>query len=196
MPELRKLIFCIWIRRLWSVWPVNGFVVSFSSLKHDSDQKTTWLASEWVKLFGSIHFLAFIKSIFLLSKKASFLSRNIETVLYYELSLLKIRIEKKLNFCPKSWVNPFEKLNFSVLILWTILTKNKHKNVFNIGLKSLVNPFKRNAFLVLKRLIFAKGLLHGFGQKLAIFPTFYFREYRPGKYVLQYSRWKKLLSNL
>ena len=32
MPELCKLIFCIWIRRPRSVWPVNGFVASFSSL--------------------------------------------------------------------------------------------------------------------------------------------------------------------
>ena len=32
MSELRKLILCIWIRRPRSVWPVNGFVVSFSSL--------------------------------------------------------------------------------------------------------------------------------------------------------------------
>ena len=32
MPELRKLIFCIWIRRPWNVRPVNRFVVSFSSL--------------------------------------------------------------------------------------------------------------------------------------------------------------------
>ena len=32
IPELRKLIFCIWIRRPRSVRPVNGFVVSFSSL--------------------------------------------------------------------------------------------------------------------------------------------------------------------
>ena len=32
MPELRKLIFCMWIRRLPSVRPVNRFVVSFSSL--------------------------------------------------------------------------------------------------------------------------------------------------------------------
>ena len=32
MPELRKLIFCIWIRNLRSVRPVNQFVVSFSSL--------------------------------------------------------------------------------------------------------------------------------------------------------------------
>ena len=28
-------------QKLQSVWPVNGFVVTFSSLKHDSDQKTT-----------------------------------------------------------------------------------------------------------------------------------------------------------
>ena len=48
MPELRKLIFCIWIRRLRSVRPVNRFVVSFSSLEHDSDQKTTRLASKCV----------------------------------------------------------------------------------------------------------------------------------------------------
>ena len=32
MPELRKLLFCIWIGRPWSVRPVNGFVVRFSSL--------------------------------------------------------------------------------------------------------------------------------------------------------------------
>ena len=31
MPELRKLIFCSWIRRPQSVRPVTGFVVSFSS---------------------------------------------------------------------------------------------------------------------------------------------------------------------
>ena len=48
MPELRKLIFCIWIRRPPSERPVNRFVVSFSSLEHDSDQKTTRLASKRV----------------------------------------------------------------------------------------------------------------------------------------------------
>ena len=28
---------------------------------------------------------------------------------------------------------------------------------------------------------FPKGLVHGFGLKLAIFPSFYFSQYRPGK---------------
>ena len=29
--------------------------------------------------------------------------------------------------------------------------------------------------------IFPNRLTHGFGPKMAIFPTFFFREYRPGK---------------
>ena len=45
MPQLCKLIFCIWIRRLHSKQPVNGFVIHFSALKPDSDQKTAQLAS-------------------------------------------------------------------------------------------------------------------------------------------------------
>ena len=34
-----------------------------------------------------------------------------------------------------------------------------------------------------KNWIFPKGLVHGFGQKLAIFLDFYFKEYRPEKCV-------------
>ena len=32
--------------------------------------------------------------------------------------------------------------------------------------------------------IFPKGLTDGFGPKMAIFPTFFFRQYRPGKCLL------------
>ena len=32
--------------------------------------------------------------------------------------------------------------------------------------------------------IFPKGLTHGFGPKMAIFQTFFFRQYRPGKSLL------------
>ena len=38
--------------------------------------------------------------------------------------------------------------------------------------------------------VFPKGLVHGFGLKLAIFPSFYVRQYRPGKCFLRYSRRK------
>ena len=49
----------------------------------------------------------------------------------------------------------------------------------------------RNAFLdyIKKKLkssknwIFPKGLVHGFGQRLVIFPDFYFRENKPEKCV-------------
>ena len=41
-------IFCIWIRRPRSLRPVNGFKVSFSILKHKSEQKIVWLHSKRV----------------------------------------------------------------------------------------------------------------------------------------------------
>ena len=44
--------------------------------------------------------------------------------------------------------------------------------------------------------IFPKGLTHGFGQEIAIFPTFFFRQFSPGKCLLRYSRTKKRLSRL
>ena len=44
--------------------------------------------------------------------------------------------------------------------------------------------------------IFPRGLTHGFSPKMAIFPTFLFREYRPGKCLLRYSRTKKFLLSL
>ena len=44
--------------------------------------------------------------------------------------------------------------------------------------------------------IFLKGLVHGFGQKLVIFPDFHFRENSPEKCVLPFSGRKKSLSRL
>ena len=44
--------------------------------------------------------------------------------------------------------------------------------------------------------IFQKRLTNGFGPKMAIFPTFTFRHYTPGKCLLRYSGTKKHLSRL
>ena len=44
--------------------------------------------------------------------------------------------------------------------------------------------------------IFPKGFTHGFWSKMVIFPIFFFRQYRPGKGLLGYSRTKKRLSKL
>ena len=62
----------------------------------------------------------------------------------------------------------------------------------------------KNAFLDYKNkksnsqkiVICPKGLNHGFGPKMAIFPTLFFRQKRPGKCLLRFSRTSKRLSRL
>ena len=89
-------------------------------------------------------------------------------------------------------------------------SKNGHfSNFFFLGNIGQENVFydileRKNAFLSYKKKnfkkskidIFARGLTHGFGPKMAIFPTFFFRQYRSGKCVLWYSRTKKRLCKL
>ena len=60
--------------------------------------------------------------------------------------------------------------------------------------KTLFYAFKTKSSKSRKIDIFPKGLTHGFGPKMAIFPTFFFRQYRPGKCLLRYSRTKRRLS--
>ena len=68
-----------------------------------------------------------------------------------------------------------------------------------IDLKNILGyPSTNNAFLGYKKRslnsrktdIFPEGLTHGIGPKRAIFPTFFFERYRPGKCILRYSRKK------
>ena len=57
--------------------------------------------------------------------------------------------------------------------------------------------YKNKKFKKSKNWYFLKGLTYGFSPKMAIFPTlFFFRQYRPGKCLLRYSRTKKCLSRL
>ena len=57
--------------------------------------------------------------------------------------------------------------------------------------------FKNNKLKNVEKLTFLqKGLTNGFGPKMAIFATFFFRQYRPGKCLLSYSRTRKRLSRL
>ena len=63
---------------------------------------------------------------------------------------------------------------------------------------------RKNAFLGYKSKklksrkidIFPKGLTHGFGPKMAIFPTFWCRQYRRRKHPLRSCRTKNRLSRL
>ena len=86
-----------------------------------------------------------------------------------------------------------------------VLVQNRpFSNFFFLGNFSQENVFndileRVNAFLGFKKKssksrkidIFPKGLTHTFGPKMAIFPTFFFPQYRTGKCFLQYSRTKK-----
>ena len=58
--------------------------------------------------------------------------------------------------------------------------------------KNAFLAYKNNKFKKVEKLTF----LHGFGPKMAIFASFFFRQYRPGKRLLWYSRKKKRLSRL
>ena len=49
------------------------------------------------------------------------------------------------------------------------------KNVFPV--------YEKKKFKTSKIEIFTKGLVHGFGPKGVVFPSFLFRQYRPGKSV-------------
>ena len=53
---------------------------------------------------------------------------------------------------------------------------------------------KNNKFKKSKNWHFSKRVNPWFSSKVAVFPTFFFRQYRPGKYLLRYSRAKKRLS--
>ena len=70
-------------------------------------------------------------------------------------------------------------------LLWYSKTKKRPSRLKNT--RSSIKP---------KIDIFPEGLTHGFGPKMAIFPTSFFREYSPWKRLLWNSRTKKLLSRL
>ena len=57
--------------------------------------------------------------------------------------------------------------------------------------KTPLKPIKTNSSKSRKTDIFHEGLTHSLGPKLAIFPTFFFIQYRPGKCLLPDSRTKK-----
>ena len=85
-----------------------------------------------------------------------------------------------------------------------LVNKCQFLHSFIVGQISQENVFhdileRKNAFLgyETRRLknrkmgVFPKGLVHGFRLKVSIFPSFCFRQKRPGKCVSRYSRKKK-----
>ena len=57
--------------------------------------------------------------------------------------------------------------------------------------RSLTGPLKTEGSKSKKKEIFPKELIHDYGQNIGYFLSFFSRQYRPGKFVLLYSRTKK-----
>ena len=60
MPELCKLIFCIWIRRPRRVWPVNGFVVKLQNAFFGKISRAEWVKSSGVKISVRVWYHDFV----------------------------------------------------------------------------------------------------------------------------------------
>ena len=100
----------------------------------------------------------------------------------------------KIDIFPKGLTHGFgpKMAIFPNFFFWAIQAKKMFFTIF----QNEKTPFQATKTRTLKIDIFAKGLTHGFGPKMAIFPTFSFRQFRPIKCLLRYSRTKKRLSRV
>ena len=104
---------------------------------------------------------------------------------------------RKIDIFPKR-LNPWfwsKNGHFSKFFFQTIQATKMSFTIFQ-NEKTPFQAIKTRSSKSRKVHIFPKGLTHGFGPKMAIFPSFFFRQYRPGKCLLRYSRTKKRLSRL
>ena len=71
---------------------------------------------------------------------------------------------------------------FRLFVLGNIGQENVFYDI--LERKNLFSAMKKRSLKSRNIEIFSNGLVHGVGQKGAIFPSFRFRQYRPGKCVL------------
>ena len=101
---------------------------------------------------------------------------------------------RKIEIFPKGLTHGFgPKMTIIPTVCFqTIQAKKMCLTIFQ-NEKTTFQPIKVRSSKSRKIEILSKGLTHGFGQKMAIFPCFFKRKYRPGKCVLRYSRMKNRL---
>ena len=106
--------------------------------------------------------------------------------------------KKSKNWHFSKGVNPWFRCKNGHFSNFFFLANIGQENVFyhvlerNNGFRS----YKNNKSKKSKNWHFSKGVNPWFWFKKAIFPTFFFRQYRPGKCLLWYSRTKKRFSGL
>ena len=115
------------------------------------------------------------------------------------LQAIKSRSKKsrKIDIFPKGLTQGFgpKMASFSTFSFQAIQARKMSFTIFQSE-KTPFQAIKTRSSKSQKIDIFPKGLTHGFGPKMAIFLTFFFRQDRPGKCLLRYSRGKRRLSRL
>ena len=103
---------------------------------------------------------------------------------------------RKIDIFPKELTHGFgpKMAIFSTFYWGNIGQKNVYDDI--LERKNAFLGYNNKKFKQSKIDIFQKGLIHGSGPKIAIFPIFFSMQYRPGKCLLWYSRKKKRLFRL
>ena len=105
--------------------------------------------------------------------------------------------KSKIDIFPKRLTHGFgpKMAIFSTFSLQAIQTRKKSFKIYQ-NEKTPFQAIKIKSLKSRKIDIFPKGLTHGFCPKMAIFPAFFFRQYKPGKCLLRSFRTKKRLFRL
>ena len=88
--------------------------------------------------------------------------------------------------------------NFEIVPYFYCRQRRQGKSVWRYSRnKKSLHDYKNKEFKKNRKFrIFPKALVHGFGQKLVIFPSFHFRQNRPGKRVSRFSKTEQTLFRL
>ena len=129
----------------------------------------------WVNQIAKISIFRLFKVLVFVAQISVFSFENIVKDIFLAYIASRKKLGKMANFGTKPW-----EMSFAIF-------QNE---------KTTFQPIKTRSLKSRKIDIFPKRLTHGFGPKMAIYRTFLFRQYRPGKCLLRYSRTKKQLSRL
>ena len=99
---------------------------------------------------------------------------------------------RKIDIFPKGLTHGFgpKMAIFPTFVFYAIQARKISVTIFQSE-KTPFQAIKTRSSKTRKVNIFPKGLTHGFGPKIAIIPTFFFRQYTPGNCLLRYCRAKK-----
>ena len=104
---------------------------------------------------------------------------------------------RKSEIFPNGLVHGFgETMAIFSIFLFQAIQASKMSFIIVLNEKTPLQAIKARSSKSRKIEIFPKGLVHGFGQKFAFFPSFNFRQYTPAKCLLRQSTKKKRLSRL